>query len=226
MTIGFDLRPLEGGPLGVPLPGLDDSGTAAERLFEEACQAITGEHLKRVKAQADTREWTQTVCYNALLLILIHQHAQLFESRIARFGRGKKGAAQVNPFQRGLLAIYAHEKGLMDEGDRSYFGRRLWYAHRHYVPTCFLRGFLHQVWSEGAEQKSDLGFVEPEFTEWVIVERSKDRHPKLRGIYPGDLETKIEGVKNLLGPMSEVEERRSRFRTQRAKLLDDGFDEQ
>jgi hypothetical protein len=71
-----------------------------------------------------------------------------------------------------------------------------------------------------------LGFVEPEFTEWVIVERSKDRHPKLRGIYPGDLETKIEGVKNLLGPMSEVEERRSRFRTQRAKLLDDGFDEQ
>ncbi|MCA1653108.1 MAG: hypothetical protein ABR588_04060 [Sphingomicrobium sp.] len=208
----------------MPLPELDDPGDTAERLFEEACRAITGEHHKRDRAKAETREWTQTVCYDVLRLMISHQHAQLLGDRIARLGRSKKGPAPVNPFQRGLLAIYAHEKGLMDERDRSYFGKRLWYAYRHYVPTCFLKGFLHQVWSDGAEQRADVGFIEPEFAEWVIFERCNDEHPELRGRYPKELETNIRGLRNLIEPTREIEQRRARRRAERAELLDDDFD--
>lgn len=222
--IGFHLRPLEGGERWIPLPDLNSARDASESLFEEACQAITDEHSKRPKGGAETREWVQTVCYDCLKLLHCNQYAYLLEERISRLGRAQRGTTQVNPFQRGLLAIYAHKPDLMDEGDRSYFGKRLWYAYRHYVPTCFLRGFLHQVWSVRAEQKVDAGDIEPEFAVWVRLQRVADERPRLRGKYPKDLERDVRGFKDILPAIKEVEERRSSLRAKRADLLDEEFD--
>ena len=220
MRDGFDLRSADGElrTVDVPLPGV--SRTAAEELFEEGCRAVAQELHGRMKAKAECREWVQTVCYEFLSRIISYGHAALFEERITRLERDRKGSTQVNPFQRGLLAIFAHEKGLMNEAARSYCGKRLWYAYRHYVPSCFLMGFLHEVWSGDAEAKVARNHIEPQFEQWICFERANDPRPELRGTYPAPIEDKVALIQNLVPIVTGAEEAKERFRAKRKQMTD------
>lgn len=191
---------LDGTSVSIDIPGPDQGGESAEELFEEACKEVAAELNVRDRAKVDKRIWSQNVCYPFLSYMIVYGHTAMFEERIGRLGRDPKGSVRVNPFQRGLLAVFAHEPGLMDEREREYFGKRLWYAFRHYVPPCFLIGFLHEVWSSDAERKASSGCIESHFEQWIAEKRACDPHPEVRGSYPPNVEATVEQIRQI-GPI-------------------------
>ena len=199
----------------------DDSEAAAEEIFEASSKAIAADLFARDKAKAEMRTWVHKTCYEFLSFIIGYGHVAVFEERIRRLERDSRSSDRVNPFQRGLLAVFANEPGLMDERDRSYFGKRLWYAYRHYVPLCFLMGFLHEVWSNDAERKVASNHIEPDYEQWILFERAKDTHPELRGRYPAALEENIERLKFMAPIMASRGERVDRFRQSQQRQLPD-----
>ena len=219
MRYGFTMPRLDGTVVSIDVPGPDQRGESAEELFEEACKEVAAELNARDRAKAEKRVWSQSVCYPFLSYMIAYGHGTMFEERISRLGRDPRGSIHVNPFQRGLLAAFAHEPGLMDEGDREYFGKRLWYAFRHYVPPCFLMGFLHEVWSNDAERRASSGFIEPQFEQWIWRERAGDPYPDLRGAYPAQLEAKVHQFRQIGPLIAAHSERLQHDRTNRDKFF-------
>lgn len=221
MRYGFTMPRLDGTSVSIDVPGPDESGETAEQLFEEACHAVAAELNIRDRAKAEKRTWTQKVCYQFLSYMLAYGHRSMFDERIRLLGRDPKGSGRVNPIQRGLLAVFAREPGLVDEGDREYFGKRLWYAYRHYVPPCFLIGFLHEVWSSDAERKVSSNFIEPDFEQWIWFERARDPHPEYRGAYPAELEEKVQLIRRFAPMVADHGERLERYRENSDRFLAD-----
>lgn len=198
MRVGFAMPTLADGetPIEVPAPG--DQPLAAMALFGDACRLISTELHRRYDANAENREWLQRVAYQLIGQMISNGFAGLFEERIVNFGRKRTAASrQINPFQKGLLATFAHDKGVMNEQKRHIFGLRLWYAYRHYVPHEFLTAFLGQVWSDGADQRAIAEYIDPDFASWVMFERAADPAPERRGLYPVSLEEQVELVRKL-----------------------------
>ncbi len=176
-------------------------------IFGGASDLICTELHVRKKANADYREWLQGVTYQLIGMIISNGFAGLFEERIANFGRRRPATAkQINPFQIGHLATFAHDKGVMNETERHHFGTRLWYAYRHYVPHEFLAGFLHQVWAKGTEQRAATDYIEPDFVSWVMFERAVDPTPECRGQYPIAIEEKVERVRIMADVIARASE--------------------
>lgn len=220
MRYGFTMPCVDGTIVSIDVPGPDQSGESAEALFEEACKEVAVELNVRDRAKAEKRIWLQNVCYPFLSYMIAYGHSVMFDERISRLGRDPKGSVHVNPFQRGLLAAFAHEPGLMDEREREYFGKRLWYAFRHYVPPCFLMGFLHEVWSSDAERKVSSGFIELHFEQWIWRERAGDPHPELRGAYPAELEAKVQQFRQIAPMIPAHGERLDRYRDRDRSFAD------
>lgn len=200
--------PLMGGDfkaLDVPTPGQDL--LIAERLFEQASVAIAREWQARGSATAKRRRWLEKVCYEFISLILEHDFEELIDARIRKFQRGKRGkASSANPFHRGLLAIFAHDKNrLLSDKDRHYLGNRLWYAYRHYVPAEFVIGFLMEVWNSGGAERLRTNAIEPDFREWVIIQRASNEATGSRGKYEPNIEDWVRRTRALLEPMREIE---------------------
>ena len=191
-------------------------------MFEQACKAVALELNHRDRGKMEKSEWIQEICYEFLRRIISYQHTYLFEERINGYDRDPKGSTHVNPFQRGLLAVFADEPGLMDDGDRAYYGKRLWYAYRHYVPPCFLKGFLHQVWERGAEHRVDKDHIVPEFEQWIWFERAEDPCPETRGNYPAKLEEQVALIRRLTSIVNQAEGAKERHRAAKKKALEDG----
>lgn len=221
MRDGIELRSWDGQlrTIDVPLPG--EACVTAEKLFEQGCKAVAQELYDRHRGKGEKSDWVHLVCYEFLSRIVSYQQTFLFEGRIRGFGRDPKGSTQVNPFQRGLLAIFAHEPGLMDEGERVYYGKRLWYAYRHYVPACFVKGFLHQVWSKGSEGRVDSDHIVPGFEQWIWFERAADPHPELRGQYPAKLEEQVALIRKFAPIVNDAEQAKGRYRVTKMQLLEE-----
>lgn len=217
MRYGVKMPLLQGGFIGVDVPGPHESRASAEEIFEQGCRDISKEYAVRHKASREAASsWLQQVCYGYLSNMVDHGLAALFEERIDRLGRDVRGQGRhVNPFARGLLAVFAHEKGYADDGDRHRLGGRLWYAYRHYVPAPFLLGFLHQVWDKEAPERAARNEVEPEFEEWIWIKRAEDPAPHLRGEYPTRIEKSVSTFTFLSPIVGEYLERSDRLRQQR-----------
>lgn len=181
-------------PVEVPAQG--DSELSAMTVFGRASTLITDELLRRQKAKAEHRPWVQGVTYQLLGTMITNGFSGLFEKRIRNFDRKlSSDQTELNPFQIGLLATFAHHMGAMGETERSYFGPRLWYAYRHYVPHEFLGGFLHQVWTKGAQHRASDGYIEPDFALWVAMNRAVDPSPENRGQYPAAIEKMVAQIR-------------------------------
>jgi len=184
----------------------------AEALFETAAAKIAQEwHSRSGEAGKQRRRWLERVSYGYLSLTIDNGFSWLFDERIKGFDRGRRGPGlATNPFQRGLLSLFAHDKNrLMGSELRRRFAQRLWYAFRHYVPAPFVTGFLADVWESGGATRATNGDVEPELLEWVILERARDEAPHLRGEYSDELEELVAAVRRILPIVAQVEGRKA-----------------
>lgn len=210
--------------LDVAAPG--ENALSAERLFEEASRVIAADWITRKETGSESSRWLQVVCYQLLQLTIDNGFQKLFDERIARYGRNSRGKkVATNLFQRGMLALFAHEdRYVLDEGERAHFGKRLWYAYRHYVPHYFMLGFLREVWNDEAPAHSGTAYVEPAYAEWVYLQRAQDEAPERRGEYPPELEQNVATARKLLPLIGDHEQRLARFREQgRLRLEKDEF---
>ncbi len=240
MTAGIKMWLADGGFRALEAPGSEHSPAVAEAVFEAGCRAISGEfavrHASEVKekgrrkdakkrgeanhvaastangAQGSAIAWLHKTGYPYLSLTLESGHTGLFENRIRGFerDRGERGR-DVNPFQRGLLALFAHDKGGLRERDREWIGKRLWYAFRHYVPSEFVTGFLHEVWHADPWRPA-IDALEPGLEEWICIQRAHDETPELRGRYPEELEDRVRAAALLIEIAFDTDKRAGRTR--------------
>ena len=206
----------------IDAPGCEETGATAEMLFEQACNKIAAQLLARNRAEADKHEWAQRVCYDFITKMLIHGHDALLNERIIQFNRRLGLSNEYNPFYRGLMAIFAHEPGLIDDKQRGLFAKRLWYAYRHYVPPCFVIGFLREFWPDVERKRVALDSIQPQLEEWIWFERAKDTARKFRGPYPADLDEKVDGATLIIPIVAKHQKRLRKIRNDRE--TDDYFE--
>lgn len=221
MICGMRLPRFDSPGIFLDLPSSDNPPLAAESIFNLACRAISLE-WKGAEGKADEARvrWLQLVAYQCLGHLLDHDLEFLIDGRLRGFDRYSRGNEEkANPFQRGLVAIFAHEKPHHSPTAqlRSRVSKRLMYAHRHYVPHEFLRGFLHQVGDGGLKEKLKSGAVEPGFEEWVVEKRLTDSRPDSRGRYPSEIEKAVSGLRKMLPIMEQSEGRIVAARTRRTE---------
>lgn len=132
----------------------DSADDKALELFDRASRMVSREwyvQQSRTDGSVATRvAWLESVSYRLLKAIIESDSdyvggadIELFDRRSAQFGRdrGAKGA-NANLFQKGLMALFAHDKGAITPRDRERIEKRLWHAYRHFVPPTFLAGFF------------------------------------------------------------------------------------
>lgn len=213
MICGMRFPQVNGPHTFLDLPSADGTRTRAEQAFNSACQAIS-EEWETAAAKRTGEEliqWLQGVAYQLLGHIFDHGLDFLIDERLRGFNRYSRGnEALANCFQRGLLAVFAHETRYRgpNAAQRSKMGRRLLHAYRHYVPHEFLRGFLSQVGDDQLKAKIESGLIEPGFEEWVVLKRLTDERPDFRGPYPSEIEELVATMRRLHPIISEVEDRK------------------
>lgn len=195
----FQLPTFTGETLLLDLPVAGEGQTSAEGLFEDVCKALTAELEIRLRRDKHWKGWIEDAGYEVLGRLVAYGHAQLLEERISRLDRSFLRGPDDNAFHRGLVALIAHRPHLIGKEDRKRFGNRCWYAHRHYIPPCFLKGFLREVWSKNIDEKVARGHIEPKFEQWVYFERAKDDRPHLRGSYQAEMEDKVTKARLIIG---------------------------
>lgn len=184
----------------------------ADRLFDKVSMAIQ-KHWNEYgpahqstppgqrKKKRDLR-WLKVTSYTVLAEILCLELEEVFEHRIKkhrRYPRGQRG--DPNPFQLGLMALFAEQPDILNSRDRERLGKQLWQAHRHYVPPTFLLGFLSQLEGKAPGPKLVGSDLLRDFKDWIIERRAIDAGGE-RGDYPMEIEQRVE----------EEEERRLRAR--------------
>ena len=204
MRIGLAMPTLSGAPVAIDVPAPGDHSLRAMALFSEGSGLISRELHLRDKSDPEHPKWLQGVTYQFIGLMISNGFDYLFEERIVNFGRKQNSGKQLNPFQKGLLATFAHDKGILTESQRHRLGIRLWYAYRHYVPHEFLAGFVTQVWSTGADQRAAAESIEPDFVSWVMMERAVDSAPERRGQYPAVVEQKVEQIRAVIPSLTAL----------------------
>jgi hypothetical protein len=204
----------------VPSPGQDE--LTAARLFDAGSRAIAEEWRLRIKADEKARPWLQKVAYAFISKVIDHGFQALFEQRLSSFERGTRGLeVSSNPFQRGLLAMFAHDKNrLLDEDTRQYLAPRLSYAYRNFVPAEFVNGFLKDVWGTGGGRRFKDNDIEPDLLEWVVIHLADHERPQVRGTYSPDIIQQARAVRAVLEPLREVEAAKRRRNRARASQPD------
>lgn len=201
-----------GATLNMPYNG---QGTVeALGMFDSLSKEIVSEFLsERVAAKAHSSRKTvnyarlKKTCYTVIGEILVQGHENLFELRLRQYSRYSRRQFQhLNPFQRGLLAIFAHDTGrdktrpkvlddkpkeMLSAKNRHTFGHQMWQAFRHYVPPEFFNGF---VWETSGGVANPIGnhdgWIYQSYQDWVIRHRAVDRNI-VRGRYPGFIERAV-----------------------------------
>lgn len=194
-----------GATLDMPYSG--QGAVEALGMFDSLSKKIVADFLTELVA-AKTHSSRKTVnyaplkknCYTVIGEILMQGHGNLFELRLRQYSRySRRHFHHLNPFQRGLLAIFAHDaardntrskvsddkpKELLSAKNRHIFGQQMWQAFRHYVPPEFLNGF---VWETGGGAARPMGrhdgMIYYSYRDWVIRERAGDE-TNVRGRYP------------------------------------------
>jgi hypothetical protein len=177
---------VDGGDIRLDLAFL--AGSERGQALDRAFRAVTMElkHRRDIQSGIIKREvsgsdlepndWFKTACYVLLRHILREDDAEpLLDARISKLGRGKRGRKPATLFQKGMMAIVAHEKGergepkseMVGRRDRERFGTQLEYAFRHKVPPAFLRCFTMTYGKRAARAGEASNHIEPEFLEWI-----------------------------------------------------------
>lgn len=196
---------LSGGQVVCPLPS-DATGEAAE-LIDAAATSLASEYRQRRLAKAEPTKWLRPLAYVLISACLDNDLQHLLYRRSLATPHYKRGYTQSpNPFQLGLMAIFSEDE-YFTKNERHELGKVLWYAYRHYVPTCFINGFASQVGAV-AKERSDNA-VEPEFAEWIIRERILDlRSNNPRTNYPDHIERRVKEFRSesagVLGPIFQA----------------------
>jgi len=193
--------------------GISEFARPSEGIeFEDICQHIVREfRLRREKSQKSRREgargWLLEVAYDLLTVMLDDDHADLIDARIEKYERYPLGIpANINAFQLGLMAIFAHANALdrssrqaiksdLSHQDREWIAKRLWHAYRHYVPAVFVRGFLGQIDSKALNYHATNNQLEAGFESWIIKSRLVDESSHDRGIYPQSIESESSAIR-------------------------------
>lgn len=192
------------------LPYNDQGTVDALGTFDKLSKVIVSHFLSEqlaAKAHSSRKTFSYVSlkrnCYVAISEILLQGHKSIFELRLRQYARySRRRFDGLNPFQRGLLAIFAHDtardnsrskvsddkpKELLSAKNRHIFGQQMWQAFRHYVPPEFLNGF---VWETGGSVARPFGrhdgFIMEDYEEWVIREFLNDES-NVRGRYPSNI---------------------------------------
>ena len=158
---------------------LDNWLTAFTETYAVRLQkASVGAKGRDVRA---TNAWFRRVAYRLIRKSIEGQvpYNQLFD-RIEEFGRSLRGVkGRQGQFERGLLAIVAHDPKLMSAGQRYQNGRQLDYAHHHRIPPEFLEAFLRDISARTAIDNAGLLEVAPDYEKWVIGRLIEEATPKV-----------------------------------------------
>ena len=124
-----------------------------------ACRAVAAGWVTRIDS-GEAIPWLELHAYQLISPIVSSGNEELWTKRAMRLSRqGPK--ARHNPFLEGLRVIFVDEPKLLPPRQRELIAIRLEYAHRHFVPACFLREFLRSV------GRPDRLNVEDGFEDWV-----------------------------------------------------------
>ena len=162
------------------------------RALAPICAAVIRDYRKRQASLGGVRreganDWLTRVAYDLLLPALEDDQREHFEEWNKRHSRYLRHDVQhqLNPFQVGLMALFAPDPQVLSRRTRHRIGKRLWHAARHYVPPPLVPGFIKQLESSGLEQRADEGRIEAGFEGWVAQRRVNAEGGMLeRGIYP------------------------------------------
>lgn len=123
------------------------------------------------RRQSERLQWLRVECYNFLRPVIFQPDwHSLFAERIALYGHDilpRRGAR--NPFQLGLIAIFAHRLHLLTHQERELLGKQLWYACRHFIPPHLLVPFITSVGTSKIRAKADSNEIESAYTAWIIA---------------------------------------------------------
>lgn len=201
--IGLRFRTIAGEARVFDLPVAGVSNLTAMALFGEVSRAISEEWHARDKEKAEKRKWLQKVSYEVIIRMAEQGFEKIFVQRIENFGGRAIEIRKDRIFQLGMRAIFADEKGILSVEKIDYYGPRLWYAFRHYVPPEFLIGLLHTLSADDLSSRLSADEVDPELESWIVLERAEDLRPEIRGHYPSRIEDLVCGVKSLLQVMGQ-----------------------
>jgi hypothetical protein len=166
--------------------------------------------------------WLGKTVYTVLRPMLEAGVKELFNERINEHSRHQHGQRSgLNPFQFGLLALFADAPKAMSAAFRERMAKELWYAYRHYVPPEFLLGFLSQVRSPGLARRSADGEIEPGFEQWIIrahsaVINDEEANDDARGTYPKPIE---KAAKRLAKTLAKKAEKYQRYETKSVRRV-------
>ena len=195
--------------LNIPYSG--QGAVEALGMFDSLSREIVSVFLSE-RGAAKTHSSRKTVnfapfkknCHTVIGEILMQGHENLFELRLRQYSRySRRQFHHLNPFQRGLLAIFAHDlsrdntrsnvqddkpKELLSAKNRHIFGHQMWQAFRHYVPPEFFIGFVWET-SGGVARPMGRhdGWIKYGYQEWVIRNRAND-NSNIRGRYPATID--------------------------------------
>jgi hypothetical protein len=173
--------------------------------FDRASDMVCRKWEARKRSAGEDRgsrvAWLEGVSYRLLKAIIESDtdNVEQFEQRSSRYGRDRAGkGASTNLFQRGLMALFAHDPNAITPRDRERIGKRLWHAYRHFVPPEFLAGFLCQIRSAGLLKRAAANEIELGFEDWVAEKlfRARAAEPPVvdpeplerRGTYPKQIQ--------------------------------------
>ena len=159
------------------------------RKFERISSVVALEYEEKKnknrvgKRRDGENAWLMRVAYDLLLPMLEDGQLDLLILHCERHGRyAARGRPEdLNPFQIGLMAIFARWPKSISPQTRERLGKRLWHAARHYVPLEFLTGFIKQLDSVGFERRAAANDIEPGFEAWILREQSRDESDFDRG---------------------------------------------
>lgn len=192
----FYLPTDDGGVREFQRPEFDDADW--KRLFATIASAIAFEYREKEKKNLQRRKserraganaWLIRVAYDLLLPMLEDGQLELLVAHCERHGRyAARGVPEgLNPFQIGLMAIFARTPQGISPQTRERLGKRLWHAARHYVPLEFVAGFIKQLDSKDLEKRVAHNEIEEGFEEWIFENINKDESILDRGNYPSNI---------------------------------------
>lgn len=184
--------------------GLDQACKTIAESFEDGFSP-GAKQTKRFE-QESANDWVKRICYRMIELHIREDRLDELTDRIDRHERGRRGVkGDPNPFQTGLLAIFAHSRKiqrpskkapgetelveLIGTHDRQRFGKQLFYAYRHFIPADRLARFIAFSYTHRKHSKLPNNFIDPLFNAHVahhLADAEVDIED--RGPYPGEIE--------------------------------------
>lgn len=189
------------------LPWYEDDHAGLDKACKAIAESFVDGHLPGARLtgrfeQETANDWVKRICYRMIELHLQEERFYELNDRIAKNERQLRGiTGDPNPFQTGLLAIFAHNPKIqrpskkvpqenkwvevMGARDRERFGKQLFYAYRHFIPADRLSRFIAFSYSHREHTKLPFDFIDPLFNAHVAHHLANaEVDIEYRGPYP------------------------------------------